>query len=298
MTSTRFFICSGWRLFFGAKKVPLLRNCLFLLFFLTSTRICLASDPAIPVPKASADAADATRQRMKGLMERIFSNSTGIRTKFDTSPNKFLVESLENVPPGTALDVGMGQGRNALYLARRGWDVTGFDLSASGIRQALDAAKRENLHVNAIVASDEEFNFGVEKWDLIVVSYVEFRHFADRIRRSLKPGGLVVAEYYHRDTRKYRAITDTKGFGDNELLRLFADFRILRYEDVAARPDWNFEGDEKQRVVRLLAKKNDPKEPVACYRGGKTYGDGQEACSDGNRMKCGQTGWKRLGTCK
>jgi hypothetical protein len=47
--------------------------------------------------------------------------------RFNTKPNAFLVEIVKNRQPGTALDVGMGQGRNAIWLAQQGWTATGFD---------------------------------------------------------------------------------------------------------------------------------------------------------------------------
>ncbi len=55
-------------------------------------------------------------------------------------PDAFLVESTKDVKPGRALDVAMGQGRNALYLAKAGWEVTGFDISSNGLSAARAAA--------------------------------------------------------------------------------------------------------------------------------------------------------------
>jgi len=57
-------------------------------------------------------------------------------------PNRWLVETLADLPPGVALDLGAGEGRNALWLARRGWDVTAVDFSAEAIRKgrAVQAA--------------------------------------------------------------------------------------------------------------------------------------------------------------
>jgi SAM-dependent methyltransferase len=59
-----------------------------------------------------------------------------------SEPNRWLVETLANLPPGPALDLGAGEGRNALWLAGRGWEVTAVDFSAEAIRkgQAVQAA--------------------------------------------------------------------------------------------------------------------------------------------------------------
>src|SRR5262245_27594799 len=53
-------------------------------------------------------------------------------TGFNLKPNRLLVEAVKDLKPGLALDVGMGQGRNALYLAQQGWEVTGIDLAEEG----------------------------------------------------------------------------------------------------------------------------------------------------------------------
>src|SRR5262245_4000274 len=62
-------------------------------------------------------------------------------TGFNLKPNRLLVEAVKEVKPGLALDVGMGQGRNALYLAQQGWEVTGIDLAGEGIRKAREQGK-------------------------------------------------------------------------------------------------------------------------------------------------------------
>ena len=62
--------------------------------------------------------------------------------EFRTEPNRLLMEAVDGRKPGRALDAGMGQGRNALALARLGWDVSGFDVSAVGLAFRVKAALR------------------------------------------------------------------------------------------------------------------------------------------------------------
>ena len=61
---------------------------------------------------------------------------------FNKQPNLLLTSTVEAVTPGKALVVAMGQGRNALALARKGWDVTGFDLADNAVAYALEEAKK------------------------------------------------------------------------------------------------------------------------------------------------------------
>ena len=85
--------------------------------------------------------------------------ASGGESVFNHNPNAFLVECVRNRKPGKALDVGMGSGRNALYLASHGWDVTGFDIADVGVVQARKKAKKLGVRLNALVKSDSDFDF-------------------------------------------------------------------------------------------------------------------------------------------
>ncbi len=64
---------------------------------------------------------------------------------FASTPSAIVVESVKGVPAGTALDGGMGQGRNAVYLATHGWTVTGFDVSGQAVNSASANAARAGV---------------------------------------------------------------------------------------------------------------------------------------------------------
>jgi len=231
---------------------------------------------------------------LKRITKKIYSESD---VKFNSRPNAFLMEMVRGLNPGKALDVGMGQGRNSLFLAQQGWDVTGFDISETGISQALEQAEKLKVRIDARVQHSSDFDFGTERWDLVVLCYLDFRHLLERVRQSLKPGGVVILEYYHRDTRKMRYLPEKRTYASNELLQIFSDFRILHYEDVMAKPDWNFDGEEKQRLVRLMAQKNGDESEVNCTIQGKVYPLGEVICPNGMVLRCGKTGWDNMGAC-
>lgn len=191
---------------------------------------------------ATGEAAEAER------WSEVFRRGTG----FNPKPNAFLVEAAKNRKHGTALDVGMGQGRNALHLAKQGWEVTGLDISAVAIAQAQEDARRQGVKLTTAYQSADEFDFGKERWDLVCFLYFGPRRFVDKVRQSLKPGGIVVVEDFHRDAIKARRIGSGVVFDTDELRKLFAGFRILRYEEVEGIGDY---GLEKVHLVRLIAQK-------------------------------------------
>jgi len=177
---------------------------------------------------------------------------TAEKPAFNTQPNAFLVEMVKNRKPGAALDVGMGQGRNAIYLARQGWTVTGFDPADKAVAQANAAAAKLGVKLTTVIQGSEDFDFGESRWDLIVLSYVTVRDISDRVVRALKPGGIIVVEAFHRDVTKQRPVGGGVVFDSNELLTLFAGLRVLRYEDADATSDF---GGAGSRAVRLCAMK-------------------------------------------
>jgi 2-polyprenyl-3-methyl-5-hydroxy-6-metoxy-1,4-benzoquinol methylase len=171
--------------------------------------------------------------------------STG-QAIFVHHPTELLVNAVKGRRPGTALDIGMGQGRNSIFLAQQGWDVTGFDPSEEGVRQARERAAKLGLHLRALVVGEEDFDLGKAQWDLIVMTYVRRvrPEDADRFSRALRPKGILVYE-------------NNNVGNQNELLKYFLAWRILRFEDLDTRSDWHPE--RTVRVERLVAEKPAPK---------------------------------------
>jgi len=171
--------------------------------------------------------------------------------RFNTAPNAFLVSVTAGVKPGRSLDVGMGQGRNTIYLAQKGWDSAGFDPADRAVAAPQEQAAKLGVKITTSVARAEDYDWGENRWDLIVLSYVGAREFAAQVVRALRPGGMVVVEGFHRDATRSQPIGGAVVFDTNELLRIFAPLRVVRYEDADAKGD--FGGQNDTRVVRLAA---------------------------------------------
>ncbi|HEY7191840.1 MAG TPA: class I SAM-dependent methyltransferase [Vicinamibacterales bacterium] len=177
---------------------------------------------------------------------------TAPEPRFNTAPNAFLVTMVKGLKPGRSLDVGMGQGRNTIFLAQQGWDSVGFDPADRAVAAAQEQAKKLGVTITTQVAKAEDYDWGNAKWDLIVLSYVGAREYANQVRRSLRSGGMVIVEGFHRDATKTQSIGGAVVFDTNELLKLFADLRVVRYEDTTAVGDF---GLNDTRVVRFAAVK-------------------------------------------
>ena len=206
---------------------------------------------------------------------------------FSRKPNQLLVDAVIHRAPGTALDVCMGQGRNAIFLAQHGWDVTGFDSADEGVRQAMDQARRLGLNLRTEVTTVEKFDFGVGRWDVIALTYAPTKAVAPYVERALKPGGIVVVEDRHLDTRR---VWPAGTFANNELIALFPGLRVLKYEDVWAQPDWSARHID-ERLVRLIAEKP-ASLPSGCVWDGNPRTEGQAVCWGTLRLSCTRDGWQ------
>ncbi len=186
----------------------------------------------------------------------VFNNIYGTSTpEFVTQPNALLAATVEGRKPGRALDIGMGQGRNSVFLASKGWDVTGFDVSDIGLEVARKNAERAGVKLNAVRETADAFNYGSDRWDLIAFLYnplpVTSTAYVERLRKSLKTGGLIVIETHGTDPRS--PVQLPTAIVPARLLAAFKDFRLLLFQDTTGKPDWM--ADETDRIVRMVVEK-------------------------------------------
>jgi SAM-dependent methyltransferase len=95
-------------------------------------------------------------------------------------PNRFLVEEVAGRAPGRALDLACGEGRNALWLAERGWQVTAVDFSAVGLEKARRLAFERGLELVLVEADVLEWEPPAASFDLVVVMYLHLPAIARR----------------------------------------------------------------------------------------------------------------------
>ena len=112
-------------------------------------------------------------------------------------PNRFLVEEVEHIPPGRALDLACGEGRNALWLAAQGWDVTAVDFSAVGLAKARRLATERGIRANFVEADVLTWDPPARAFDLVIVMYLHLlsedrRRALLRAVTALAPGGTLL----------------------------------------------------------------------------------------------------------
>jgi protein-L-isoaspartate O-methyltransferase len=169
---------------------------------------------------------------------RFYTNSNA---NFNKAPNGFLMQMVEGRRPGAALDYGMGEGRNAIYLASLGWQVWGFDPADAGVALAQKRAKELGLTLHTDAVRDSEYDFGKERFDLVLFSWTMPLVPVQKVVDSLKPGGIAVME------------CGADFVGRNEMLHMFDALQIVRYEIVRAKAD--FYDRRETEVLRLVARK-------------------------------------------
>ena len=214
--------------------------------------------------------AEQVSQRLSVIYECMLSRNEGMALWFNKTyasgndffsrrPNAFLIQSIRDLTPGTALDVSMGEGRNSVYLAQQGWTVSGFDISDEGLSIARQNAKKAGVTIETILSGYQEFDYGKSRWDLVALFYAFFpirnETYIKKLEDSIRPGGVLVFENHLFEGPPDQL--DTMGMigmpTQNELLKIFSRFRVLRYEETKAIPDWAF--DKPSPLVRLLAQK-------------------------------------------
>lgn len=176
---------------------------------------------------------------------------------YKTEHNAFLASIVESRTPGTALDVGMGRGRNSLYLASKGWQVTGVDISDEGLRIAAEESKKAGLNYHAVRQDFSTFDVGTACWDLIAGIYMGdlMIYEASRLISGLKPGGLLVIENFARDINQPARVGGAPlGYTANQILAVYSALRVRRYEDTVGVADWGRQGREVP-VVRFVGER-------------------------------------------
>jgi SAM-dependent methyltransferase len=158
-------------------------------------------------------------------------------------PNGRLVAEVADLTPGRALDVGCGEGADAIWLAQQGWTVTAIDISEVAVRRAEEAAERAGVTVEWVCGDALQMPVPAGSFDLVSLQYPALPKAAgERAVRVLldavRPGGLLLAVYHdlddeHREHMKARGVDPADYVGADDLVPLLGDeFTIEQHATV------------------------------------------------------------------
>jgi len=167
-------------------------------------------------------------------------------------PTPFLKEMYSRLNKGKTLDVGMGEGVNAVFLAQKGFQVKGFDISQTALDHAQKLAQETGVQIEAKKGDLNFFLFGLMEYDTIIMTYFRppVSRYYSEIIRALKQGGMLLIESYSVEqmTDIIHSEMDFKDyfFKSNEVLHNLKGMKILFYQEGKV-------GDK--HVVQCLAQK-------------------------------------------
>ncbi len=155
-------------------------------------------------------------------------------------PNRFLVTEITGMPQGRALDLACGEGRNAVWLARQGWTVTGVDFSQNGLDKGAALAAHHEVEVRWVRADVTTYDARAGEFELVVLLYLhlpqaELHGVLARASRALAPGGtlLVVGHDLTNLTDGYGGPQDPSVlYGPNEVVAALPELTFVKAERV------------------------------------------------------------------
>ena len=187
---------------------------------------------------------------------------------YGEAPNKYLKNELDKLKAGTILFPAEGEGRNAVYAAKMGWNVFAFDISVEGKNKAMQLAATNNVKIDYEVGELDPINYGVEKFDAIGLIYAHFpaaikSRYHTILDKYLRKGGVIIFEAFSKKHLDY-VQKDEKVGGPKDIESLFSieeiklDFPNYDFEELEETEIELNEGlfhNGKGSVIRFVGRK-------------------------------------------
>ena len=187
---------------------------------------------------------------------------------YGTTPNNYLKEQIEKLNTRTILFPAEGEGRNAVFAAKLGWEVSAFDISEEGKNKAIKLAETNNVVIDYKVGQLETLNYNAEQFDAIALIYAHFpaelkSDIHKMLETYLRKDGIIIFEAFSKKHLEYLAINDKVGgpkdieslFSIEEIQADFPNYDIIELEEKEIELNEGLFHNGKGSVIRFVGKK-------------------------------------------
>jgi 2-polyprenyl-3-methyl-5-hydroxy-6-metoxy-1,4-benzoquinol methylase len=182
---------------------------------------------------------------------------------YGTKPNEFFKENIDKLSAGKILLPAEGEGRNAVYAARKGWNVTAFDFSEEAKIKTLKLAQEHQVSLNYEVMNVANFSTENAQFDVVGLFFAHFpanlrQDFHQKVVQIVKTAGYVIFEAFHKNQLHYSSGGPkdlAMLFSLEEVEKEFSGLKILMLEDKIIDLDEGLYHQGKAHVVRMIATK-------------------------------------------
>jgi SAM-dependent methyltransferase len=164
---------------------------------------------------------------------------------YGTEPNAFFKQEIDKLPGmGSILLPAEGEGRNAVYAASRGWQVTAVDYSIEGRKKAMALASKKNVEIDYLIKDLGHLAMDENSFEVLAMIYVhptpaQRSEINQKLASYVKPGGHLIMEVFSKGHQKFQEKNPSAGgpkdpdmlYSEEEVLKDFPDFDIISIQD-------------------------------------------------------------------
>lgn len=185
---------------------------------------------------------------------------------YGTEPNQYFKQKIETLQPGKILLPAEGEGRNAVFAATKGWEVSAFDQSEEGKNKALKLAENQNVKIDYQIIEAENADYSENSFDVLALIFTHFdsekrQKIHRKLSSSVKPGGFLILESFSKKHADFQKVNPNAGgprnpemLNDLETLKNdFKDFDFVEAEEKNVEMNEGKFHNGASSVIRIFA---------------------------------------------
>jgi ubiquinone/menaquinone biosynthesis C-methylase UbiE len=187
---------------------------------------------------------------------------------YGEQPNKYLEEQLGKLPVGKILFPAEGEGRNAVFAARQGWQVSAYDISNEGQKKALQLAQKNHVSIDYQVGALQTLDYKEDQFDVIALIYAHFpadikSALHKELDKYLRKGGTVIFEAFSKTHITFNEKNEKVGgprdiaslFSVEEIRNDFHNYEIIELMEKEIELHEGLYHNGRASVIRFVGKK-------------------------------------------